>query len=84
MAWQFNRPESGDGMVQVFRRHDSPYETATYGLRGLEEAASYDVTDIDTGEARRLSGRELIQRGLPVRIVQKPGALVFTYKKTAE
>ena len=84
MAWQFNRPESGDGMVQVFRRHDSPYETATYGLRGLEEAASYDVTDIDTGEARRLSGRELMQRGLPVRIVQKPGALVFTYKKTAE
>jgi alpha-galactosidase len=83
MAWQFNRPESGDGMVQAFRRHESPYETATYSLHGLDEAASYELTDVDTSEVRRLTGRELLQQGFPVRIAQKPGAVIITYKKVS-
>jgi len=28
MAWQFDRPEAGEGMVQVFRRADSPFDSA--------------------------------------------------------
>ena len=36
MAWQFDRPELGEGMVQVFRRAESPYESARFRLRGLE------------------------------------------------
>ncbi len=82
MAWQFNRPESGDGMIQAFRRHDCPYETATYGLRGLDQTASYEVTDIDSGVARRLSGRELIKQGLTVHVADKPGAVILIYKAT--
>ncbi len=30
MAWQFNRPEEGDGMVQVFRRPASPFESDSF------------------------------------------------------
>ena len=30
MAWQFDRPEIGEGVVQVFCRADSPYESATF------------------------------------------------------
>ena len=30
MAWQFDRPERGEGMVQVFRRGESPYESARF------------------------------------------------------
>ena len=33
LAWQFDRPEQGEGMVQVFRRHNSFYESARFKLR---------------------------------------------------
>jgi len=40
MAWQFDRPEAGRGMVQVFRRHNSFYESARFSLRGLDAGAT--------------------------------------------
>ena len=45
MAWQFDRPETGEGMVQAFRRHESDYESARLRLRGLDAGANYLVTD---------------------------------------
>jgi alpha-galactosidase len=83
MAWQFNRPESGDGMVQAFRRHQSPYEVSRYPLRGLDAGAHYAVTDVDTGESRDLSGRELMEQGLSIKIPESPNAVIFTYTKTS-
>ena len=38
MAWQFDRPEAGEGMVQVFRRPASPMVSANFKLHGLESA----------------------------------------------
>jgi alpha-galactosidase len=81
MAWQFNRPESGDGMAQAFRRHHSAYETARYRLRGLEAGAQYSVKDIDTGKSRRYSGHELMEEGLSIRILESPSAVIVTYTK---
>ena len=46
-AWQFNRPEQGDGMVQAFRRDESKEPTKNLPLRGLDPAATYEVTDLD-------------------------------------
>lgn len=82
MAWQFNRPETGEGMVQVFRREDSAYESARFTLRGLEPAATYKVTNMDEpAKAREFSGRELAEQGLPVEITERPGAVVLVYTK---
>ena len=36
IAWQFDRPDLGEGMVQAFRRGESVYEAARFRLRGLE------------------------------------------------
>src|ERR1035437_4961407 len=47
VAWQFDRPEAGRGVVQAFRRESSSYETARFKLRGLDPAASYRFTDLD-------------------------------------
>ena len=33
IGWQFDVPERGEGMVQVFRRGQSPYEAARFPLR---------------------------------------------------
>jgi len=82
LAWQYDRPETGEGLVQAFRRPDSNFEAGRFKLRGLETAARYVVTDLDRpDEAQTLTGEELMKRGLLVTIREQPGALVITYKQ---
>ena len=81
MAWQFDRPEVGEGMVQVFRRHNSFYESARFKLFGLNAEVNYMVSDLDTGAQEHYTGRELINDGLKVTIADKPGAAILTYRK---
>jgi alpha-galactosidase len=82
MAWQFDVPETGEGMVQVFRRAESPYCGREVKLQGLDPAARYVLTDLDVPDPPTTHiGRELLQQGLPVSITNKPGAVVITYKK---
>jgi alpha-galactosidase len=84
MAWQFDRPELGKGMVQVFRRQDSRFVAAVFPLRGLDLAASYTIRNVDIEGSHTLSGAELLQNGLPVKIETKPGAVIYTYEKASE
>lgn len=80
IGWQFNRPDKGDGMVQVFRREDCIYEAARLPLQGLDMEKTYVVTDLDKPETPLvLAGKELAQKGLPVTIERKPGEGFFTY-----
>jgi alpha-galactosidase len=81
MAWQFDRPEIGEGVVQVFRRAENPYESARFQLRGLEPAARYVVTDIDSGKSRELTGGELNGSGLQVTAEKRPRAMVLVYRR---
>jgi alpha-galactosidase len=81
MAWQFDRPEQGNGLVQVFRRTKSPYETAHLKLRALDAKAVYTVTNLDDGKAVEMVGGELLSRGLPVALKNQPDSAVFVYKK---
>jgi alpha-galactosidase len=84
MAWQFDRPEDGRGVVQVFRRQDSPTETMRLPLRGLRPEASYIVTDLDGNKPERTTGKQLMNEGLTVTLPLKPAAAVFTYKRGSE
>jgi alpha-galactosidase len=82
MAWQFDVPEKGEGVVQAFRRAESVYEAARFKLRGLDAGAEYVLTNLDTGESQTLAGRELLDKGLAVVIAGQPGSAVIVYKKT--
>ena len=82
MAWQFDDPETGEGMVQVFRRAESPFYGLQLKLQGLDPAARYALTDLDVSDRpKTFTGRELLEPGVPVSITNKPGAVVITYKK---
>jgi alpha-galactosidase len=81
MAWQFDRPDLGEGLIQAFRRAESPYESARFHLRGLDPDAQYTLTDLDTGAARHESGRELVEKGLLVTVPTRPTAVVILYKR---
>lgn len=81
MAWQFDRPDLGEGLIQVFRRAESSYESARFKLRGLEPDARYTLTDLDAGRPQQFSGRELGEKGLLVTAPNRPSAVVILYKK---
>ncbi|MBM3847022.1 MAG: hypothetical protein FJ405_12150 [Verrucomicrobia bacterium] len=80
LAWQYDRPESGTGVVQAFRRPASGEHTMTFKLRGLESKARYELENFDGGKEIR-TGRELMQQGVTVTLKEKPGAAVMLYRK---
>lgn len=80
MAWQFHRPDLGEGMVQVFRRADSPYEAARLRLRGLDPTRRYLVTNLNLPGTSERTGRELMEQGLPVAMEERPQAAIFLYR----
>ncbi|HNR97730.1 MAG TPA: alpha-galactosidase [Planctomycetota bacterium] len=80
-AWQFDRPDLGEGMVQAFRREGSIYESARLRLHGLDSASEYALTDLDSGATRRASGRELLESGLLVEARDRPCARVIFYAR---
>jgi alpha-galactosidase len=81
MAWQFDRPDLGEGMVQVFCRVGTIYESARLHLRGLEAGVNYALTDLDSGQTRRIAGKELMETGLLITAPDHPRAPVITYRK---
>lgn len=78
-ASQYNRPGENDGMVQIFRREKSPYETAVFKLRGLKENAIYKITNLDGGEFE-IDGKTLMDEGLKITVPEKRKALIYIYK----
>lgn len=81
MAWQFNRTDLNAGIVQVFRRAECPYTGAIFKLKGLDASASYKVTNVDTGRSTVISGKEMMENGLPASIKAMPGATSYIYTK---
>ena len=81
MAWQFDRPDLSAGMVQAFRRAQSPYETARFKLQGLDPEAKYRVTDFDARGSSVVTGRELMEKGLLVKLAERPSAALIVYKR---
>jgi len=82
MAWQYNRPDIGEGMVQAFRRAGSMTTTSrTFELAGLEPAATYTVDDLDTPGTVIKTGAELMDPGLQVDISNQPGSALITYSR---
>ena len=82
MAWQFHRPEKGDGMVQVYRRPDCKLASRHMPLRGLEANALYEVTVLgEVGKPVRATGRNLLETGMSVTLKQTPQAATLLYRK---
>jgi hypothetical protein len=82
MAWQFDVPEKGEGMLQAFRRAESPFYGLQLKLQGLDPAATYALADRDVHQKpKEYTGRQLMEQGLSVDIPDQPGAVVITYKQ---
>ena len=80
-AWQWDRPDLGEGMVLAFRRPASPFPLMQARLQGLEPDRYYEVRNQDSGETLRASGRALLAEGFPLEIAQQPGTVLLLYRR---
>ncbi len=80
IAWQFDRPDHGDGMVQAFRRPDAKADSMLLKLHGLDPAASYRVHDQDETGSTTTTGAQLME-GLTVNFKTKPAAKLIRYER---
>jgi alpha-galactosidase len=80
-AWQYDRPDLGEGMVMAFRRHESPFPRWEAKLQALDPEANYDLCSWDDRSTRRVSGKQLMTKGFDVTIGEKPGSALFTYQR---
>ena len=80
IAWQFDLPAQGQGMVQAFRRSASATGSMTYKLEGLNTDATYTITNLDGGSGSA-SGSQLMNTGLQITISSQPGSAVITYSR---
>jgi len=81
LAWQYNRPDRGDGMVQAFRRTGNGDAEKTFPLRDLDPAASYRFRDCDVEGASVKSGEELLRHGLTLRLESPAQAALLFYER---
>lgn len=80
MAWQFDKPQDGEGVVQAFRRPKSSVVSMNFKLRGLAADGRYSLTNPDIDGDRQMSGRELMESGLLVTLEQPRQAATILYK----
>lgn len=83
MAWQFDCPEKGEGMVQAFRREQSRLVSLRLKLRGLCPG-TYLVTNLDDNRTLRLTGRTLMAEGLPVTLKSRPESGLWIYRRAGQ
>jgi len=81
IAWQFDRPDLGGGVIQAFRRDKNASPSRVFHLNGLAPRGKYLLTDLDEGTPKEMSGKDLMERGLTVEIKSQPGSAVIFYKK---
>ena len=81
VAWQFDRPGRGQGMVQAFRREANKDEAIVVQLRGLVPHARYRMTHLDTDRTWTQPGRDLMETGMEVESTQQPDAVIVTYER---
>jgi alpha-galactosidase len=85
LGWQYDRPDLGEGLIQVFRREKCPADEVQIKVRGLEENAEYELVDIDQPDSpRRFKGQQLMNQGLSVALPAKPSAVLYRYHKSEE
>jgi len=72
LAMQYNRADLGEGMVLAFRRAYCAEAIKAFRLSGLDATARYEVTNLDVPGSTLVSGRELMEQGMTVKIADLP------------
>ena len=81
VAWQYDRPEVGSGVLQVFRRPQSPSDSMRLKLSGLNPRANYRLYNYNDATVMRYQGDALLEEGLFITLPTCPGSVTISYEK---
>jgi alpha-galactosidase len=82
MAWQWHRPDANTGFIQAFRRAENTEEQQRLLLQGLNPESRYKVTPLQQDAVyMEMSGKLLMEKGVPVTIKEKPGVVFLSYEQ---
>jgi hypothetical protein len=84
MAWQFNRPDLNQGVIQVFRRAASRMTSARLKLHDLDLTSRYALTDFDSGETEMHSASELETEGVNLSLPLAESSRIIVYTKKTD
>ena len=77
VAWQFDCPETGCGLIQGIRLPASPEETATIRPKGIDPGSTYLLENPETGETRDIAGADLVHDGFTFALPKRSAAIWF-------
>jgi alpha-galactosidase len=80
-AWQYDRPDLGEGMVAAFRRRACPFPNWQAQLKALDPEAEYELTSWDDRSIRRIYGKALMTEGIAITVEEKPGSVLLVYTR---
>ncbi len=80
MVYQLDLPEQGEGLVVALKRPSSHLTRGAFPLRALAPTG-YEVTDLDTGKRRTMTGAELSTSGLELALDARPASALLVYRK---
>ncbi len=81
VAWQFDSPETGYGLIQGIRLPACPEETITVRPRGICGTSAYVLENSETGETEEKPGSTLIRHGLTLALPKRSAAIWFYRRK---
>ncbi len=77
VAWQFDQPESGRGIIQGIRLPESPQESSTFRPQGILPNSMYFLENAETCEKKEIAGDDLIHDGFTLELPKRSGAIWF-------
>ena len=80
-AYQLDLPDEGEGIVVVLKRPLSSFTQAVFPLKALFAGGAYQLTNLDTGETRTLTAKELVDQGLEATLLGRPDTALFRYRR---
>lgn len=80
IAWQFDRPDLGEGLIQAFRRLENDSTTNKFKLQGLQPDIRYELINFDTKSKLEIIGHDLTEEGLELDIENRPGSIIIKYR----
>ncbi|MCL2709778.1 MAG: alpha-galactosidase [Planctomycetaceae bacterium] len=81
LAWQYVAYDGSGGIVQIFKRSQSPYETARLRMYGLDPNATYVFEDFDGNPEIRSTGKELMEQGLQMTITERRVSRILEFRR---
>jgi alpha-galactosidase len=81
MAFQFDRPAAGTGVVLAFRRPHAQATTMRLMLQGLDAGQHYRIDNFDRSGTKLASGRSLMRQGLEISLADAPGSAIVQYER---